>query len=107
MQTEPRGYTWKLAHGWQLTVSAHETETVIWLTSDAAGDTWYFSEIVIPAARLPIPFADLETLGYTPALRHDGGETPPIVLFHPPYGRGRSYALAPATGRFYELEGAA
>ena len=103
METEPRGSHWILGHEWRLTAADMGAETVTWITNNSL-DTGFY-ETVIPSARLPISFADLEALGYTPSLRYDGGETPPMVIFHPPYSRGRSYALAPATGRFYELEG--
>lgn len=102
MQADPRGYTWKLAHGWQLTVSAHESETVAWSTNDHVNTGFY--ETVLtghPAHAL----ADMAWMEYQGTVFYDGGDTPPIILFQHPDHLGPVWMLAPATGAFAELEG--
>lgn len=102
MRTEPQGYTWTLAHGWRLTVSACEAETVAWLVND--GLEYGFYETVVtgwPGAAL----GDMDRFEYRGAVYHDGDRTPPAVIFRHPDRLGPAYMLAPATGTFAELEG--
>jgi len=92
---EPTGYVAELLGGWTLTVSADAGETVAWLTNDALDTGWY--ETVAAGA----VFLDLDGLGYVPTVYHDGGEAPPLVIFHAARRDLAPYVWEPRSGRLY------
>lgn len=87
-----------LQGGWKLYGGDLEGDSVVWITHDGLDTGWY--EVTAPGETL----ADLEGLGYVPTMYHDGSETPPMILFHHYRADAPVYALAPATGRFYECK---
>lgn len=92
---EATGYVANLLGGWKLTISAGAGETVAWLQHDDLDTGWY--ETVV-AGEL---FLDLDRLGYVATVYHDGGETPPLVLFHPARPDRAPYVWEPLSGRVY------
>lgn len=93
---EPTGYTAKLATSWTLTVTAFDGETMAWLTHPTL-DTGFY-ECVRPGETL----IDLDLLGYVPTVYHDGGDAPPLVLFHAPRLDLPPYVWEPRSGRLYQ-----
>ena len=78
---EATGYVANLLGGWKLTISASAGETIAWLQHDGL---------------------DLDRLGYVPTVYHDGGETPPLVLFHAAQPDRAPYIWEPKSGRVYQ-----
>ena len=93
---EATGYVANLLGGWKLTVSAGDGECVAWLQHDGLDCGWY--ETVVAGAL----FLDLDRLGYVPTVCHDGGETPPLVLFHAAQPDRAPYIWEPKSGRVYQ-----
>lgn len=99
MHLDDRGYCTRLSGGWLLTVSTLDHETVIWLTHNQLDDGFYEGTV---AGDIVL---DLDALGYVPTVYHDGGETPPLVLFHPARLDLTPYVWEPKSGRFYQAGG--
>ena len=93
---EATGYVANLLGGWKLTVSAGDGECMAWLQHDGLDRGWY--ETVVAGTL----FLDLDRLGYVPTVYHDGGETPPLVLFHPAQPDRAPYIWEPKSGRVYQ-----
>jgi hypothetical protein len=85
--------------GWKLTVSSLDGNTVAWLTNDAIDAGFYESEI---QGELLI---DLARIGYVPTVYHDGGDAPPLVVFHAAQRNLDPYVWEPASGRIYRAGG--
>ncbi len=93
---EATGYVANLLGGWKLTISASAGETIAWLQHDDLDTGWY--ETVVTGEL----FLDLDRLGYVPTVYHDGGETPPLVLFHAAQPDRAPYIWEPKSGRVYQ-----
>jgi len=89
---QAKGYVTHLLAGWRLTVSAFDGDTIAWLTNDGV-DTGFY-ETVMPGNLL----IDLDRLGYVPTVYHDGGEMPPLVIFHAAQLDAPRYVWTPARG---------
>ena len=96
MQPDTDGYIVPLLAGWQLTVSAVDGQSIAWLTNNRVGTGFY--ETVL-AGEL---FLELKRLGYMPTVYHDGGDGPPLVLFHAAQPDRAPYIWEPKSGRVYQ-----
>jgi len=97
MQPDTDGYIVPLLAGWQLTVSAVDGQSIAWLTNNRVATGFY--ETVL-AGEL---FLDLKRLGYMPTVYHDGGDGPPLVLFHAARPGAVPYVWAPAAGHVFPV----
>ncbi len=93
---EATGYIVNLLAGWKLTVSSRDGQTIAWLTHDTL-DTGFYETVIVGET-----FIDLDRLDYVPTVYHDGGETPPLVLFHAARRDLPPYVWEPSSGRVYQ-----